>query len=883
MPNTEYFKYKALLESNPKFKLILDTIARAEGTYGKNSYSTKFGGGKVDYRKGKDTSVINGSSAHGRYQFMNDTWKGLKDSLALESFTPEEQDIAALKLLDQSGALAEFQKGNDMQGIFKAANVWSSLPVNEKGESAHKYGKGSGKEGQKQKAKPLTTVLSYMKSPEAERVKANEGFKKANEAFVKKDAATKQQVVDQYWKDVEKIRKNKDLSPEAKNNEVQFLNQKYYREGKMLAVNEDRVKKHNEYSSLTKEIANLANGYASSSDKGLSVVLPKDPYGNAKISKQRYNQIKEKIEKLGIKLPVASFKQLPSGELYLEPEYFKGLSAKIIKLSPPINRESALEKYGITQQEALEKGMFAQEAVEEEIDSPDEIEGTNPEDAEAEAKKKADQAKAEEARKAKEAASKRPPESFELLEGASRTDLIENRFKYIPGKQEIPFDALLGLASSAVGSAAADVDIKYRDEKISEGMLQYAQDIAKIKEMGLPPEIEGGLKAKLNSAYQTGLTNIVRSSNGNRNLVLGNQGQLDKARMAGIVDIATLDIDRRDKAMAAFGEVQKYINEFDSKRDIANNERRYAEDVKKQVAGATLAQQGMSNFIDAIQYAKENGPGSIKDMYRKKFAFDTTGLIEGAKDGEPGSPKYAEAINLKREATKSKQQAFGDFVGSLTRDEKDVATNFLKANPQYNPSTNSDANVMEFMEIVKTKFGTDEFKSEYQKGIGINTYDSVMAEKAKQKELEKINPDVAGVNRTEPSDVVSESGEKKAATQTATKEDDVVSLAQKAKEDQAKQKLIDASKTGAIVTTDKPLSKETMQENLFVKSKTGIDVKPENISQDTNDQRLANERLEKANSDLEHYLTVTQPKINQELAQKEQQGLIYQNQLKAMY
>jgi hypothetical protein len=32
------------------------------------------------------------------------------------------------------------------------------------------------------------------------------------------------------------------------------------------------------------------------------------------------------------------------------------------------------------------------------------------------------------------------------------------------------------------------------ETKISEGVIQYAADIAKIKDMGLSPEIEGDLK-----------------------------------------------------------------------------------------------------------------------------------------------------------------------------------------------------------------------------------------------------------------------------------------------------------------------------------------------------------------------------------------------------
>ena len=870
--------------------MVLDTIARSEGTYGKNSYSAKYGGGRVDYRKGKDRSSKGGSNAHGRYQFMNDTWfgkdgkSGLVAQLGLESFTPEEQDIAALKLLDQSGALAEFQKGNDMQGIFKAAHTWSGLPSNEKGESAHVYGKGSGKEGQKQPAMPVAKVLGFMRSPEAGRVKANEEFKKKNEDFFKKDSSTKQQAVDQYWKEVGAVRKTAGLSPEQKNLEVQKINQKYYREGKMLAVNEDRRQKNNEYVSLMNDIDNLQKGYyLSPKDRankkfGLAEVLPKDlSYlgGNQpKISKRIYQEIKGRIEKLGVKLPIAEFKKGIDGDIYLTGDYFAGLSKKIKEIVPPITKEPMLLKYGYTKEEYSDKFVPAKTETEALPEDYEPTDSTSPEDAALEAKKKAD---ADALEKSKKEAAKRPPSVFENLEKASANELlVDPKFKYVPGKQEIPFDALLGLTTGLVGSAAADVEIKMRDEKISEGMLQYAQELAKIKNIGLPPEIEGDLKAKLNSAYQTGLTNIVRSSNGNRNLVLGNQGQLDKARMSGIVDIAMMDIERRDKAMASLGEVQKYINEFESRKDIANNDRQYDEDVKKQVAGATLAQQGMASFIDAIQYAKANGPGSVNDMRRKKFAFDVSGLIEGAKAGEPGSPQYAESVALKQEAQKSKTEMFSSFVNSLTRDEKDVASNFLKSNPQYDPTSNPEANVMEYIELTKQHFATDDYKSEYQKGLGINTYDSVMAEKAKKKELEVLNPELTGVNRTEKGETVPTTADGTPEKQTAEKEEDVLSLADK-------KKVEDAKKTGTIVTPKNPLAEETILENLIVKQKTGVELGTNDISDDTNKIRLANERMSKANNALDNYINNVQPKINEQIAKKEQEGKFYQDQLRAIY
>ena len=70
---------------------------------------------------------------------------------------------------------------------------------------------------------------------------------------------------------------------------------------------------------------------------------------------------------------------------------------------------------------------------------------------------------------------------------------------------------------------------------------------------------------------------------------------------------------------------------------------------------------------------------------------------------------------------------------------------------------------------------------------------------------------------------------------------------------------------------------------MIVKQKTGIELGPNDISDDANKIRLANERMSKANNALDDYINNVQPKINEEIAKKEQQGKIYQDQLRAIY
>lgn len=769
MPNSEYLRLKALLDSNPQYKIMLDTISKAEGTWGTDAYSTAYGGKKIDWRKGKDKTVRNDSSAHGKYQFMNETWfgrnekgkhiPGLQEQLELSGFSPEEQDVAALKLLEDAGSLKHIDNGEWDKAIFSAAPTWAALPKNEKGESALKF-----KNGKPQLAKPLTTVLRYAKSNEAARAAVNDDLKKLNETYTSTDI---QKEKADYLKEIRTVNAKK-ISDAEKNLEKHAIKQKYYREGKLMAINksivednrtaETRREKINklqtmaeEYNSLNPEVKKSNYSEEAKIGKGVGSLLKNasTPIGSlplqigslfaetfgagtgsavgslsgskkTKADKELIDLAKELGIELKYKTPIVGYNTKDKSIANIDIDALKTDIKKHKTNYSNIPVERGILKYGKTKDEydaEVDKNTPADTGVAADIENGTTVE--TPEE-----KKKREQAEADQKKKDAEilAAKNKPFEGSDILDKYNTPEeWADPQFQYSPGKAKIPFDALIGLTTGLVGAAEADdVEIKYRDEQISEGMLLYAQDLAKIKNMGLPPEIEGGLKMKLQDAYQTGLENIVRASNGNRNLVLGNQGQLDKARMSGLVEIAAMDIERSDKAMAAFGEVQQYINEFDSKRDIANNERKYQEDQKRQMSGMQLAQQGMSSFIDAIQNAKENAPGSVNDMKRQYFQFATTGLLPNAKPGEIGSPEYKEAKKLEREIFKGKKQTYADWINTKTMDEKDIINNILKKNPQMDLMVNGKADFEELKSYYDKVSGTDEYKSEYQKSKGIS-------------------------------------------------------------------------------------------------------------------------------------------------------------------
>lgn len=124
--------------STPQGQGLLRMIRVGEGTSGPQGYQTMFGGGTFDTSKGwrhPDRVVRSGgyaSSAAGAYQFLTPTWQSAQRTLGLSSFDPASQDLAALYLAKQRGALDVLQKGGKLVDVMdRIAPEWASIPTRE--------------------------------------------------------------------------------------------------------------------------------------------------------------------------------------------------------------------------------------------------------------------------------------------------------------------------------------------------------------------------------------------------------------------------------------------------------------------------------------------------------------------------------------------------------------------------------------------------------------------------------------------------------------------------------------------------------------------------------------------------------------------------------
>ena len=155
--------------NDPNVLKFLNLIARAEGTE-KYGYNTAFGGeyfGDLSQHPNikknftQTDGKVNSSGASGRYQFLNKTWNGLSTKYGLEDFGAVNQDLGAIALITENGALKDVQSGNYKKAIDKLGNIWASFPSSPYKQRKRSYEYLLGKEYAANTPQSLGSALNY--------------------------------------------------------------------------------------------------------------------------------------------------------------------------------------------------------------------------------------------------------------------------------------------------------------------------------------------------------------------------------------------------------------------------------------------------------------------------------------------------------------------------------------------------------------------------------------------------------------------------------------------------------------------------------------------------------------------------------------------------
>lgn len=122
----------------PHVLAFLDTLAHAEGTAGPDGYLRMYGRGHIfvpnlqQHPHVVRCFKLGGreicSSAAGKYQFLSKTWDDIVVKLGLNDFGPVNQDIGAIYLIHDAGALRDVETKNIRAALTKVRHIWASLP-----------------------------------------------------------------------------------------------------------------------------------------------------------------------------------------------------------------------------------------------------------------------------------------------------------------------------------------------------------------------------------------------------------------------------------------------------------------------------------------------------------------------------------------------------------------------------------------------------------------------------------------------------------------------------------------------------------------------------------------------------------------------------------
>ncbi|MCK6388594.1 MAG: glycoside hydrolase family 104 protein [Zoogloea sp.] len=120
--------------NNANVRAFLGLIRKGEGTADAGGYARIVGGGSFSGWEDHPRRLVKidrlgiSSTAAGAYQILSRTWDMVRLQAGLRDFSPASQDLAAVQLIRNRGALADVLAGRIEAALRKCSYEWASLP-----------------------------------------------------------------------------------------------------------------------------------------------------------------------------------------------------------------------------------------------------------------------------------------------------------------------------------------------------------------------------------------------------------------------------------------------------------------------------------------------------------------------------------------------------------------------------------------------------------------------------------------------------------------------------------------------------------------------------------------------------------------------------------
>lgn len=244
-------------------------------------------------------------------------------------------------------------------------------------------------------------------------------------------------------------------------------------------------------------------------------------------------------------------------------------------------------------------------------------------------------------------------------------------------KSRFPIEQLVsGITGSIIGRDMMEEDLPERDERINGALLSYLEEQKRISTMGMNPSDEAAAKQSMADAYQIGVDNLTRASNGNRNLILGNLANLDNINAKNMMALSMEDAKMKQAGMEAYGRALEYVNNFEAQRSVANNERKYQQAVQRSLSGAALFAGAFKSMTDAI--GGYDSPNSAENMFKIRQEVDMFGWSPNIEDDGSGDTWGSKSWSDKKQATaRDFTNRYQDLKTKLSAEGEDFQNEFF--------------------------------------------------------------------------------------------------------------------------------------------------------------------------------------------------------------